>query len=48
MIGCSKESGKRLSEKMLLKKEKKPRFKFNPGLAVIGFRSTGPSGSKGG
>ena len=26
-------------------KNKKPRLKFNPGLVLIGFRTTGPWGS---
>ena len=32
-----------IQESVFDKKKKKPGLKFNPGLAVIGLRTTGPS-----
>ena len=46
MIGCSKLCLKRIEkiirENAFEQKTKNPRLKFNPGLAVIGLRTTGP------
>ena len=46
MIGCSKLSLKRIEkiirENAFEQKTKNSRLKFNPGLAVIGLRTTGP------
>ena len=38
-----KDMGKITRENALEQKNKKPRFKFNPGLVLISLRTTGPS-----
>lgn len=38
-----KDIGKITRENALEQKNKKPRFKFNPGLVLISLRTTGPS-----
>ena len=42
MIGYSKKIEKITQENAFDKKKKKPRLKFNPGLALTGVRTTGP------
>ena len=42
MIGCSKKKRESYPGKRFERKKKKPRLKFNPGLALIGLRTTGP------
>ena len=43
MIGCSKKNRENYQpENAFEQKKKKPRLKFNPGLAVIGLWTTGP------
>ena len=42
MIGYSKKIEKIIQENAFDKKKKKPRLKFNPGLALTGVRTTGP------
>ena len=42
MIGCSKKNRENYRENAFEQKKKKPRLKFNPGLALIGLRTTGP------
>ena len=41
-IGCSKKIEKIIRESAFEVKKKKPRLKFNPGLALIDLRTTGP------
>ena len=42
MIGYAKKIEKIIRESAFDKKKKKPRLKFNPGLALTGVRTTGP------
>ena len=42
MIGYSKKIEKIIQENAFDKKKKKPRLKFNPGLALTGVRTTRP------
>ena len=42
MIGYAKKIEKIIRESAFDKKKKKPRLKFNPGLALIGVQTTGP------
>ena len=42
MIGCSKKNRENYPGKCFEQKKNKPRLKFNPGLALIGLRTTGP------
>ena len=42
MIGCSKKNRENYRENAFEKKKKKLRLKFNRGLALLGFRTTGP------
>ena len=42
MIGCSKKIEKIIRENAFEEKKKKPRLKFNPELALIDLRTTGP------
>ena len=44
MIGYAKKIEKIIRESAFDKKKKKPRLKFNPGLALIRVRRTGPRG----
>ena len=43
MIGCSKRIEQIIWENAFEQKKKKPRYKFNPGLALIGPRTAGTS-----
>ena len=42
MIGYSKKNRENYPRECFDKKKKKPGFKFNPGLALTGVRTTGP------
>ena len=42
MIGCFKRMGENYRENAFGEKKKKPGLKFNPGLVLIGLRTTGP------
>ena len=42
MIGCSKKNRENYPGKCFEQKKEKPRLKFNPGLALIALRATGP------
>ena len=42
MIGYSKKIEKIIQENAFDKKKKKPRLKFNPGLALTSFEQLGP------
>ena len=42
MIGYSKRMEKIIRENAFEQKKKKPRLKFNPGLALIDLRTAGP------
>ena len=44
MIGYSKKNREIIRETAFDNKKKKPRLKFNPRLALTGFRTTGPWG----
>ena len=44
MIGYAKKIEKIIRESAFDKKKKKPGLKFNPGLVLTGFRTTGPRG----
>ena len=41
LVECSKKIEKIILEKAFEQKKKKPRLKFNPGLVLIGLRTTG-------
>ena len=42
MIGCCKKRREIIRENAFEQKKKKPGLKFNPGLVVIGLRTTVP------
>ena len=42
MSGCSKGNRENHPENAFERKKKKPRLKFNPGLALTGLRTAGP------
>ena len=42
MIGHAKKIKKIIRESAFVNTKKKPRLKFNPGLALTRFRTTGP------
>jgi len=42
LIECSKNNRENYPGKSFEQKKKKPRLKFNPGLVLIGLRTTGP------
>ena len=42
MIGYSKKNREIVRENAFNEKKKRPGLKFNPGLALIGLRTTGP------
>ena len=42
MIGYSKKNREIVRENAFNEKKKRPGLKFNPGLALIGLRKTGP------
>ena len=44
MIGCCKKKRENYPGKCFEQKKKKLGLKFNPGLALIGLRTTGPWG----
>ena len=46
MIGCSKKNRENYPGKCFGTKEEETGLRFNPGLALIGLRTTGPCGRK--
>ena len=46
MIGCSKKNRENYRGKCFGTKEEETGLRFNPGLALIGLRTTGPCGRK--